>query len=67
VNSCACFQEADGTDTTVQSLRQCLQQVEKGGMVDFQLGGHTCERPGQVFSGHHDDMSLAFECLIVFE
>ena len=36
-------------------------------MVDFQLGGHTCERPGQVFNGHHDDMSLAFECLIVFE
>lgn len=57
------MQEDDGSDTPVQSLRACLQQIERSGMVDFQLGGHNCERPAQVFNGHQDDTFLDLLCL----
>ena len=47
-----------GNDSQVQSLRKCLQKIESDGLVDFKLGGHDAERPGQVFNGHSEDMFL---------
>ena len=49
-----------GNDSQVQSLRKCLQKIESDGLVDFKLGGHDAERPGQVFNGHSDDMFLEY-------
>ena len=37
------------------SLRAALQQIEKTGMIDYTVGGHKCERPGEVVQGHADD------------
>ena len=50
-----CGLEEQGADGDVVSLRVALQRVEKGGMVDFSLGGHTCARPAAVAQGHQDD------------
>ena len=38
------------------SLRQALQDIERGGLVDFTFGGHSCERPQEVRQGRADDM-----------
>ena len=37
------------------TLRQALQKIERGGLVDYTLGGHTCTRPPAVTQGHQDD------------
>ncbi|CAK9030752.1 Uncharacterized protein SCF082_LOCUS19333 [Durusdinium trenchii] len=49
-------EDEHGADSQVQSLRACLQQIERDGLVDFKLGGHSADRPGQVFNGHSEDM-----------
>ena len=51
-------QDDHGADSEILSLRQCIQKVEAAGMVDWKLGGHTAERPSQVFQGQSDDMFL---------
>lgn len=56
--------EKDGSDGPVQTLRWCLQKAEKEGMVDFQLSGHTAERPPQVFNGGADDQKLGIKYLL---
>lgn len=61
----ASVQDMEGNDSEVQTLRACLQQVEKDGMIDFKLGGHEAIRPGGVFNGHQDDMFLSLHHLIV--
>ncbi len=63
--SFASFQDMEGNDSEVQTLRACLQQVEKDGMIDFKLGGHEAIRPGGVFNGHQDDMFLSIHHLII--
>ena len=47
--------EADGADSPPCTLRKALQTVEKGGLVDFTLGGHSVTRPPEVAQGHADD------------
>ena len=47
--------QENGTDSEVMSLRDALQKVERGGLVDFKLGGHRCERPPEVQQGRADD------------
>ena len=47
------------------SLRACLQKIETQGMVDFTLGGHTCERPAHVMSGQADDQLLSFRDIVL--
>ena len=50
--------EVNGRDNPVMSLKAALQAVERGGLVDFQLGGHTCTRPAAVVQGQTDDKLL---------
>ena len=48
-------QADDGdSDSVVMSLRELLQKVENAGMVDFEVGGHSCERPNTVTQGKED-------------
>ena len=47
--------QENGSDSSLMSLRTALQKVERGGAVDYTLGGHRCERPPQVQQGHADD------------
>lgn len=60
---CSCWKDKDGNDLPLNTLRWCLQKAEADGMVDWQLGGHTAERPPQVYSGSQDDMLLG--CLLI--
>ena len=50
--------EVNGRDNPVMSLKAALQAVERGGLVDFQLGGHTCTRPAAVVQGQTDYSKL---------
>lgn len=50
----SCSQE-NSKDGPLCSLRDALQQVEKNGLVDFSVGGHTCVRPPEVQQGMCDD------------
>lgn len=36
-------------------LREALQAVERGGMIEYSLGGHHCARPPAVQQGQSDD------------
>lgn len=45
----------DGSDTNPMVLCAALQAVEKSGMIDFSLAGHTCCRPPEVQQGRCDD------------
>ena len=36
-------------------------------MVDFTLGGHTCERPAHVMSGQADDQLLSSRDIVLFD
>ena len=56
---CWC-QAADGNDSKVQTLRKCLQSVEATGLVEYELGGHSADRPAGVFAGQADDRFLGF-------
>lgn len=56
------FQE-NGSDSDLQSLRKVIQKCESNGMVDFDLGGHTYNRPAQVVQGNAPDQWLAIEKL----
>ncbi|CAK9060296.1 unnamed protein product [Durusdinium trenchii] len=47
--------EENSKDGPLCSLRDALQQVEKNGLVDFSVGGHTCVRPPEVQQGMCDD------------
>ncbi|CAK9109302.1 unnamed protein product [Durusdinium trenchii] len=47
--------EDDGSDTNPMVLCAALQAVEKSGMIDFSLAGHTCCRPPEVQQGRCDD------------
>ena len=40
VYDCMSPREDGNSDSEVMTLRSALQEVEKGGMVDFTLGGH---------------------------
>lgn len=42
-------------DSERLTLRATLQLVESNHFVDFQLGGHTCQRPPEVVQGRSDD------------
>lgn len=42
-------------DSEIQSLRHTLQSTEKGGNVDWPLGGHVCERLAEVQQGRSED------------
>ena len=41
-------QDSDGNDGPPISLRSALQQVERTGLVDYEVAGHSCARPAQV-------------------
>ena len=45
------FQDSSGHDGDVIPLREIMQEVEKTGMVDFELAGHTAVRPPAVCQG----------------
>ena len=47
--------EEDGSDGPVMTLRSALQEVERKGMIEYTLGGHTCQRPPAVQQGQSDD------------
>lgn len=47
--------EEDGSDGPVMTLRSALQEVERKGMIEYTLGGHTCPRPAAVQQGQSDD------------
>ena len=36
------------------TLRGALQEIEKTGLVEYSLGGHTCGRPAEVKQGRAD-------------
>lgn len=56
---CPCLlPQENGSDSSLMSLREVLQKVERGGAVDYTLGGHRCERPPQVQQGHADDQFI---------
>ena len=55
VYDCMSPREDGNSDSEVMTLRSALQEVEKGGMVDFTLGGHMCQRPPEVAQGKADD------------
>ena len=48
-------QQEDGSDGPVTRLRECLQSIEKGGMIEYTVGGHRCQRPPSVTQGKADD------------
>ena len=37
-----------GTDGPPITLREALQQIERGGFVDYEVAGHICARPAEV-------------------
>ncbi|CAK9062831.1 Uncharacterized protein SCF082_LOCUS32651 [Durusdinium trenchii] len=51
----ACVLEDDSGDGKVATLRAVLHAVERSGMVEFTLGGHSCSRPPDVKQGRCDD------------
>ena len=50
-----CLQDQSGQDGPLQTLRCTMQEVERAGHVDFELAGHTAERPASVCQGQEDD------------
>lgn len=48
-------QEGSNSDSALMSLRAALQSIEKAGMVDYTVGGHSCRRPAAVEQGHAED------------
>ena len=53
--SCMTMRQDNGTDSPVMTLRAALQAVERGGMIEYSLGGHSCTRPPDVQQGKADD------------
>ena len=49
------MQGNNGVDGSFQTLGDCPREIEKGGTVDFNLGGHTHSRPAGVLAGQEDD------------
>ena len=45
----------NGADGPVTTLRAALQAVERSGMIEYSLGGHSCTRPSDVQQGKADD------------
>lgn len=45
----------DSGDGKVATLRAVLHAVERSGMVEITLGGHSCSRPPDVKQGRCDD------------
>ena len=53
---CPCLlPQENGSDSSLMTLREVLQKVERGGAVDYTVGGHRCDRPPQVQQGQADD------------
>lgn len=50
-----CVLEGSSGDSAVKTLRQCLHDVESSGLVNFELAGHTLERPADVLNGTAPD------------
>ena len=49
------FGQESGGDSETMTLRQALQKIERDGVVDYSVGGHSCERPPEVAQGLSDD------------
>ena len=47
--------QEEGSDSQVMTLRAALQYLERGGMVEYSVGGHVCHRPPEVQQGRADD------------
>lgn len=54
------IQGPDGNDGSKSTLRSVFQQIEQGGTVEFDLAGHTFERPAEVLQAQEPDKLLNF-------
>ena len=45
------MEDSDGTDSPLTTLRATIQKLERSGSVDFELAGHSFERPPEVCQG----------------
>ena len=49
------WQDAEGGDGDLTTLRNALVELEKRGVVDYAMAGHQCSRPqGVLESGEAD-------------
>lgn len=48
------LQDEHGNDGDVTSLRSALIQIEREGLVDYELSGHLCNRPATVCQGSEE-------------
>ena len=58
--------DAEGKDGPLLPLRNVIQDIERTGVVDFDLAGHSFSRPAAVYQeATQDDQHLAIKCLHV--
>ena len=49
------MEDSSGHDGELSTLRSVLQEVERAGLVEFELAGHTVQRPAAVCQGEEGD------------
>ena len=54
-------QDSDGNDTAPCTIRAAIHSVEQAGTVDFELAGHSCNRPPEVCQGSEEEDRPVFQ------
>ena len=60
------LEDASGSDGNPASLRSVLQDIERGGLVDFELAGHVVQRPGEVWQSGTDRCGVGGRSIIIY-